>query len=178
MSNPVSRELSLMLSGYGYNLYNDRNRMRADDLLVRQQAAGALADAANALRTLRTEYRRRFVPPPTREQPEPPRDRLDQLSAMTRLQDRLAELETRVRSMPVPPTDTVWERFRREQTLLAELLTHDYNLVTPCREVRDAAQALSAGTWTADSAAALDTLDRLAGRIEQAIRARALFLQV
>ena len=175
MSNPVSRELSLMLSGYGYNLYNDRNRMRADDLLVRQQAAAALADAANALRTLRTDYRRRFIPPPTREQPEPPRDRLDQLSTMTRLQDRLADLETRVRSMPVPPTDKVWERFRREQTLLAELLTHDYNLIAPSREVHDAAQALTADGWSDDSAAALD---RLASQIEQAIRARSMFLQV
>lgn len=175
MSNPVSRELSLMLSAYGYNLYNDRNRMRADDLLVRQQAAAALADAANALRTLRTEYRRRFIPPPTREQPEPPRDRLDQLSTMTRLQDRLADLETRVRSMPVPPTDKVWERFRHEQTLLAELLTHDYNLIAPSRELRDAAQALTADAWTDDSA---DALDRLAGQIELAIRARSMFLQI
>lgn len=175
MSNPVSRDLSLMLSAYGYNLYNDRNRMRADDLLVRQQAAAALADAANALRTLRTDYRRRFIPPPTREQPEPPRDRLDQLSAMTRLQDRLADLETRVRSMAVPPTDKVWERFRREQMLLAELLTHDYNLIAPSRELRDAAQALTADTWSDDSAAALD---RLAGQIEQAIRARSTFLQI
>ena len=175
MSNPVSRELTLMLSAYGYNLYNDRNRMRADDLLVRQQAAAALADAANALRTLRTEYRRRFVPPPTREQPESPRERLDQLSAITRMQEQLANLETRVRSMSVPPTDKVWERFRREQMLLAELLTHDYNLIAPCREVRDAAQALSADTWTAESGA---QLERLAGQIEQAIRARAMFLHV
>ena len=175
MSNPVSRELSLMLSAYGYNLYNDRNRMRADDLLVRQQAAAALADAANALRILRTDYRRRFVPPPTREQPEPPRERLDQLSAMTRLQERLADLETRVRSMPVPPTDTVWERFRQEQTLLAELLTYDYNLIAPSREVRDRAQALSADTWAGDATTALD---QLAGQIEGAIRARSMFLQV
>lgn len=175
MSNPVSRELTLMLSAYGYNLYNDRNRMRADDLLVRQQAAAALADAANALRTLRTEYRRRFVPPPTREQPEPPRDRLDQLSAITQLQDRLANLEARVRSMSVPPTDKVWERFRHEQTLLAELLTYDYNLIAPCREARDAAQALTADTWSVESAG---SLERLASQIEQAIRARATFLQV
>lgn len=40
---------------------------------------------------------------------------------------------------------------------------------------RDQAQALTADTWTADSAAALD---RLAGQIEQAIRVRTMFLQV
>ena len=163
-----------LLGAYGYNLYNDKNRARADDLLVREQAASALGDAANALRDLRAEYRRRFVPPPSRENPEPPRERLDQLAEITRLQDRLADLETRIRGMPVPPHDRVWERYRKEQALLTELLTYDYNLVAPCREARDQAQTLSADSWSAEAAA---HLTQLADLIERAIRGRAMFLQ-
>ena len=68
----VRHQLQLLMTGYGYNLYEDKNRTRADDLLVRGQAAAALSEAANALRALRTEYHRRFIPPLTRESPEPP----------------------------------------------------------------------------------------------------------
>ena len=174
MSGPIRQQMTQLLGAYGYNLYNDKNRVRADDLLVREQAASALGDAANALRGLRTEYRRRFVPPPTRDTPDPPRERLDQLAEITRAQDRLADLETRIRGMPVPPHDRVWERFRKEQTLLTELLTYDYNLVAPCRETRDQAQALTAETWSAEPAA---SLNKLADQIERAIRGRATFLQ-
>ena len=163
-----------LLGAYGYNLYNDKNRSRADDLLVREQAASALSDAANALRDVRAAYRRRFVPPPTRDNPEPPRERLDQLAEITRAQDRFADLETRIRGMPVPPHDRVWERYRKEEALLTELLTYDFNLVSPCREARDQAQAVTAETWSAESAAGLN---KLADLIERAIRGRASFLQ-
>lgn len=171
---PIRQRMIQLLGAYGYNLYNDKNRSRADDLLVREQAASALSDAANALRGLRTEYRRRFVPPPTRDNPEPPRERLDQLAEITRAQDRLADLETRIRGMPVPPHDRVWERYRKEEALLTELLTYDYNLISPCREAREQAQALTADTWDADAATALN---KLADLIERAIRGRASFLQ-
>lgn len=172
---PIRQRMVQLLGAYGYNLYNDKNRARADDLLVREQAASALGDAANALRDLRAEYRRRFVPPPTREHPEPPRERLDQLAEITRTQDRLADLETRIRGMPVPPHDRVWERYRKEQALLTELLTYDYNLIAPCREAREQAQALTADSWSPEAAASLNKLGDL---IERGIRGRASFLQV
>lgn len=175
MPDAVRHQLQLLLTGYGYNLYEDKNRTRADDLLVRGQAAGALSEAANALRNLRTEYHRRFVPPLTRENPDPPRERLDQLAEMARLGQRLSDVEVAIRSMPVPTQDRVWERFRREQTLLSELLLQDYNLIAPCYAVRDQALALTADTWTAESAA---EVARQTGQIESAVRARSGFLSL
>ena len=172
---PIRRQLTLLLGAYGYNLYDNKNRARTDDLLVREKAASALAEAAGALGALRTAYRRRFIPPPTRENPEPPRDRLDSLGAMAAIQERASVLETRIRSMPVPTQDRVWERFRREQTLLNELLTHDLGLIAPCQEARDQAQSLAPDTWSDETAASLyRTLDD----IERSARARAEFLQV
>lgn len=175
MSDGIRQQLIALLGAYGYNLYNDKNRARADDLLVRGQAADSLADAGNALRGLRTAYRSRFIPPATREQPTPPAERLAELAEMTRAQERLADLETGIRSMPVPPSDRVWERFRREGQLLNDLLLADYNLIVPCREVRDQAQSLTVDTWSAASA---QTLRQLADRVEAAMRARSAFLHI
>jgi hypothetical protein len=134
-----------------------------------------LAEAAGALAALRTAYRRRFVPPPTREQPEPPRDRLEALRALASLQERLLALETRVRSQPAPAQDSVWERFRREQILLDELLAHDYNLIAPSQALRDRARELTPEGWSEEAAAGLR---QGADEVERALHARAELLQM
>lgn len=174
MSDVVRRQLDLLLNAYGYNLYERKNRARADDLLVRERAAAALAESAAAIRTLRTDYRRRFVPPPSRDNPEPPRERLEALNAMAGLQERLSDLESRVRGMAVPTQDRMWQRLGGERATLTELLVHDYNLIAPCFEVRDRAQALRAEDWNGEVAGEIETaLDR----IEQAAQARRDFLR-
>lgn len=68
------------------------------------------------------------------------------------MQERLANLETGIRSIPLPPSDRVLERFRREGDLLNDLPLTDYNLILPCREVCDQAQTLTVDTWSAQSA--------------------------
>jgi hypothetical protein len=113
------------------------------------------------------------VPPRTREQPDPPRDWLDQLGEMARLQDHLSDLEIGILSIVVPTEDRVWERFRQEATLLDELLLHDNGLNAPCRELRDQAKALTADAWSPEVAA---RLRQSADQLERAMRARALFL--
>lgn len=175
MASPIRHQLSQLLGAYGYNLYDRKNRARSDDLLVREQAASALADAAGAIAALRTAYRRRFVPNPTREHPDPPPEHMAQLRALAGLQDRLASLETRIRSMPVPTQDAVWERFRRERTLLDELLTHDYNLIAPCQDLRERVKGVKVEEWGDSTAGELASA--LEG-VEQSVRARSIFLEV
>ena len=174
MTNPIRQQLDLLMNAYGYNLYEKKNRARADDLIVRQTAAGALGSAVNSLRTLRTEYRRRFIPPPTRDNPEPPRARLDDLAEMARLQDQVGDLETRVRSMAVPVQDRAWEKFRKEGQLLNELLTQDYNLISPCQALREQMRTISVETWDADTVTHVQTA---INQIDDAIRARQNLLQ-
>lgn len=169
---PVRQQLINLLGAYGYNLYDAKNRMRADDLLVREQAAGAVADAAGALRDLRTAYHHRFIPPASREQPFPPAERTAALTEIARLQRRASDLDTMIRNASVPGSDHVWERFRREQEVLSELLLADYNLIVPARELRDTALALTPETWSVETAS---SLDRMMSRIESAVRARSTF---
>ena len=61
----------MLLNGYGYNWYRLDNQMRADDLLVRSRASEHLESAAAQLRDLEGRYRRKYLPPPTREHPDP-----------------------------------------------------------------------------------------------------------
>lgn len=175
MADPLTSTLKNLLGGYGYNLYDQKNRARADDLLVREKTAEDLALAAGALRSLRTAYHKRFIPPPTRENPSPPPDRLAALREIARLQERLADLETRVRGMVVPTGDRVWERFRGERALLNQLLLHDYNLIAPARELRERAEALGPSDWSDEVAV---DLEARIDQIERAVRARGDFLRV
>lgn len=175
MTGAIRRQLDLLMNAYGYNLYEKKNRARADDLIVRQTAAAALNAATNSIRTLRTEYRRRFIPPPTRDNPEPSRARLDDLSEMARLQEAIADLETRIRSMAVPVQDRAWEKFRGEHQLLNDLLMQDYNLIVPCQNLREQMRTIKVEDWTAETAEAIEAA---VSQIDEAIRGREQFLQL
>lgn len=175
MTNAIRRQLDLLMNAYGYNLYEKKNRARADDLIVRETAAGALGAAANSLRTLRTEYRRRYIPPPTRDNPEPPRARLDDLAEMARMQEQVSDLETRIRSMPVPVQDRAWQKFREEHQLLNELLVQDYNLITPCQSLREMLRTINVESWNTES---IEQVEATMSQIDEAIRSRQQLLQV
>jgi len=173
VTGPIRRQLDLLLSAYGYNLYDKKNRERADDLVVRNQSAAALGDAADALRQLRTSYAQRFIPAATRDNPFPPAERMAALKEIERLQTRLADLAARIRAVPVPPSDKVWMRFRKERQTLEDLLLHDYNLIQPATELRDLVRGLQPDDWSTERAG---DLDQRATGIEQALRERADFL--
>jgi hypothetical protein len=66
-TGPIRRAASLLLSGWGYNLNREENRTRADDLLIRSKTGMILARAKTHLSQLEREYRRIYLPPPTRE---------------------------------------------------------------------------------------------------------------
>ena len=127
--DPVVQQLQLLLTGYGYNFYSATNQARSDDLLVRERASYFLAQAANALTTLRGDFHRRFIPPLTRENPFPPQETMAQLRDMEELKQSISRLEAHIRGMSVPTQDRIWWRFRQEQTLLGQLLNFDLRLV-------------------------------------------------
>jgi hypothetical protein len=94
---------------------------------------------------------------------------------MDTLQTRLLDLATRIRSMPVPTQDRVWEKFRHEKALLSDLVRHDYDLIAPACELRDEVQTITVDGW--DEATAT-TVRRAGDNIERSIRARAEFLRI
>lgn len=174
MAEGIHGVLVNLLSAYGYNLYEGKNRARADDLVLREKVAEELAKAAAALRSLRTTYQKRFIPPPSRENPSPPPERLAAIRAIGEIQQRVSDLEAIVRGMAVPTQDRVWEKFRGERALLNQLILHDYNLAAPSVAVRERCQALRPADWSDDVEGSLaDLIDQ----VETAARQRAGLLQ-
>src|SRR5579883_3400944 len=113
--DPIIQQLQLLLTGYGYNFYSSTNQARTDDLLVRERASYYLAQVVDLLANLRGAYQRRFIPPLTRANPDPPQEALAQVRELEEVQQELANIETYIRGMSVPTQDRIWWRFRQEQ---------------------------------------------------------------
>jgi hypothetical protein len=172
--NWLAQQLDLLLTGYGYNLYNDVNRLRADDLLVRQRASGLLGEAANHLGRLAADYTAHRLPPSTRDHPFPTAEEMAPLKQLQGLRTEVTTLASRIRGLSVPTQDRVWERFRSEQTTLDFLLSSDYQLISSADTLLKSIQPLSAAAWTEETYFALQT--RLQ-ELEQLGREREQFLK-
>jgi hypothetical protein len=172
-NDPVMQQLQLLLTGYGYNFYGAANKARTDDLLVRERASYHLAQAADMLVTLRGAYQRRFIPPLTRENPDPPQEALAQLREMEEVQQTLSNVETHIRGMSVPGQDRIWWRYHQEQTLLAQLLSFDLSLVRTSEQVYQYVTQLTPETWNSQGSTQLRQLIR---QVTQIARERERFL--
>lgn len=132
----------MLLNGYGYNWYRAENRMRADDLLIRSRASEHLGNAAARLRDIEARYRRRYLPPPTRQRPDPDPQHLAAVRQFRALADRLLDAETRLRGGAAPADDKIWRRHRRESDTLRLLCECDALLVGAAKEVEDVVAGL------------------------------------
>ena len=125
----------MLLNGYGYNWYRLDNQMRADDLLVRSRASEHLESAAARLRDLEGRYRRKYLPPPTREHPDPEPQHLAAAQQFRDLAERILESDTKLRGAAMPPDDKVWLRHRGELETLQQLGICDVLLVARAKEL-------------------------------------------
>ena len=135
-----------LLNGYGYNWYRLDNQMRADDLLVRSRASEHLENAAARLRDLEGRYRRKYLPPPTREHPDADPRHLAAAQHFRAVADRILEIDTRLRGAAVPPDDKIWLRQRGELETLQRLGKCDVFLVVDAKGLVDVVAALPADT--------------------------------
>lgn len=172
-NDPVVQQLQLLLTGYGYNFYNTTNQVRADDILVRERASYHLAQAVEMLAMLRGEYQRRFIPPLTRANPDPPQEVMAQVREMEAVQQTLSNVETHIRGMAVPAQDRTWWRFRQEQGLLAQLLQFDLALVSSSEQVYHYVSQLTADNWNSQVST---TLRQMIQQVTQIARDRERFL--
>ena len=99
------------------------------------------------LTTLRGDYQRRFIPPLTRINPDPPQEALAQVREIQAAQQALSDLETAIRGMAVPAQDRIWWRFRQEETLLRQLLQFDLALVRNSEQVYWYVSQLTPDNW-------------------------------
>ena len=138
----------MLLNGYGYNWYRKDNQLRADDLLVRERASHFILEAAKKLQDQESEFARKFLPPPTRENPFPPDDKLAIHALIRRTRQDLLALEARIRGLSAPPTDRIWQRHRTETGVLENLGRRDVQLVGLAKEVDAEAEKLDVATWS------------------------------
>ncbi len=168
-NNRLYRIGVMLLNGYGYNWYRQDNRMRADDLLIRARASDHLAAAAAGLSEREGRFRRRYLPPPTREHPDPDPQALATIRQFSAVVDRVRDIDTKVRGGSVPPEDKIWQRYRDEIDTLRRLGECDAVLVAAAKELTDlvAGMPADAGIDAADQQRMDQHLDQLSAVLMQ-----------
>jgi hypothetical protein len=122
--------------GWGYNFYRLENQLRADDQLVRNKASGLLGIAMASVSTAETEYRREFLPPPSRARPFPDAAAVTAAQRLERLAREIGALEALIQQQPVPENDRMTQRYRKEAPTLQTLIQNDEMLVGQCELLR------------------------------------------
>jgi hypothetical protein len=123
--------------GWGYNFYRVENQLRADDLLLRAKVCWLLGLCRATLEAKQSDFRRKFLPPPSRENPRPPPEVVVKAQALEELSGRVGQLEARVRALPVPESDRMTQRYRRESFTLEQLRRCDAHLVGRVQTLHD-----------------------------------------
>lgn len=163
----VLRQATINLfHGWGYNFYRVENQLRADDQLVRSKAAGLLGLAMASVSQAEGEYRRKFLPSPTRAKPFPDHAAIEAAQQLERLARGIGALEASIQQQPVPENDRMTQRYRQEAPTLKALIHYDEQLVGQCELLR----SIVTGQ---DGASILTKLPDLEGGLE-AIRATLL----
>jgi hypothetical protein len=122
--------------GWGYNFYRVENQLRADDQLVRSKAASLLGIAMASVGSAETEYRREFLPPPSRQKPFPDPAAVTAAQRLERLAREIGALEALIQQQPVPENDRMTQRYRQEAPTLKTLIHWDEQLVGQCDLLR------------------------------------------
>ena len=122
--------------GWGYNFYRLENQLRADDQLVRTKAASLLGMAMTSASDLEAEYRRQFLPPPSRQHPFPDAAAVATAQRLERLVRDIGALESLLHQQPAPENDRMSQRYRNEADTLKRLIHHDEQLVGQCELLR------------------------------------------
>ncbi len=130
MADTVADRLRSLLAS---DVYSEKGRLRADDLLIRERVSHSLGEATARLRDLASQWRTDRVPPSTRENPFPAAEVMAPLRQADRLGKEIDEAATAVRGLPLLPEDKVWRRIRSGG--LEELLQFDWTLVGEADEL-------------------------------------------
>jgi hypothetical protein len=122
--------------GWGYNFYRTENQLRADDQLIRSKAAWLLGLAMSSVTTAEDEYRREFLPVPSRAKPFPDAEAVAAAQRLERLAREIGALEAFLHQQPVPENDRMTQRYRQEAPTIRILIENDEQLVGQCELMR------------------------------------------
>ena len=132
--------------GWGYNFYKVENQLRADDQMVRSKASWLLGGAATAVSAAESDYRREFLPAPSRAKPFPDAAAVASAQKLERLHGALTGLEQSIHQLPAPENDRMTQRYRLEAPTLANLIRYDSLLVGQCELMRKTVTGLDGQT--------------------------------
>jgi hypothetical protein len=154
----------------GVELYTDRGRLKADDLLIRERVSQALGEVKTHVRSLMERWRER-IPLPTREQPFPPAELTAPVKAAESLLHEIESTATVVLGLPVLNVDKVWAKARSAG--LDELLQFDWTLVSESETLAEEVRTVTS----------LDRLDRASvearlGTLDGVVRERTHYIQI
>ncbi|HZQ44123.1 MAG TPA: hypothetical protein VFA99_12785 [Acidobacteriaceae bacterium] len=135
--------------GWGYNFYKKENQLRADDQLVRAKAGLILSNAAASVNAAESEYRREFLPAPSRAKPFPDAAAVSAAQELERLSKDISAIANRLAELPVPESDRMTQRFREEAPTLQALIALDEQLVGQCELLRSTLEKRD-GSWMVD----------------------------
>ena len=135
-AGPLRQVATNLFYGWGYNFYRVENQLRADDQLVRSKAAGLLGIAMASVADAEAEYRREFLPPPSRAKPFPDAAAVAAAQRLERLARGIGALEALIQQQPVPENDRMTQRYRQEAPTLKALIHYDEQLVGQCDLLR------------------------------------------
>lgn len=168
-AGPLRQAATNLFHGWGYSFYRVENQLRADDQLVRSKAGGLLGIAMAGVSAAETEYRREFLPAPSRKKPFPDAAAIESAQRLERLAAAIGALEASIQQQPVPENDRMTQRYREEALTLQDLIHYDEQLVGQCDLLRSMVNGK-------DGAAILENLPDLQNGLE-AIRATLLHRQ-
>jgi hypothetical protein len=124
--------------GWGYNFYRKENQLRADDQTIRSKGASLLGEAMANVSAAESEYRREYLPPPSRAKPFPDAEAVASAQKLERLAKDIGAVEAALQHQPVPENDRMTQRYRHEAPTLAKLMEYDERLVGQCELLRRA----------------------------------------
>jgi hypothetical protein len=158
--------------GWGYNFYRTENQLRADDQLVRSKAAWLLGTAMASVTAAETDYRREFLPAPSRAKPFPDAEAVASAQRLERLAREIGSLEAFLHQLPAPENDRMTQRFRLEAPTLKTLIGYDEQLVGQC----DLLRSMVNGQNGASILKGLSDLETGLSAIRETLRNRELVL--
>jgi hypothetical protein len=158
--------------GWGYNFYRKENQLRADDLLVRAKVGNLLGSARKSVETAERDYRREFLPPPSREKPRPDAAAVAGAQAIERLAHAIGAVAGQITALPVPENDRMTQRYRQEAGTLAQLISSDQTLAGQAEILRKMLDQKT-GAWIIEN---MPGLQEGIAAISETLRMRQLLL--
>jgi hypothetical protein len=171
-AGPLEQVAINLFYGWGYNFYRKENQLRADDLLIRSKVGLLLANARKSVETAEADYRRKFLPPLSREQPRHDPAAVSGSQAIERLSRAIGALAGQIAAQPVPENDRMTQRHRQEAGTLQNLIASDQKLVGQAELLRSLLDQKD-GAWFIEHMPALQ--DGI-NAIGETLRARQLLL--